>query len=349
MRKRALSLALVPVLAAIAVFAVLRSTRDVQIAALEKAGLRVMTWNIAWFAEDSNAERLSNIRAVMNRVQPDIIALQEIQSRKALEQLFGDDWEIAIADRPNERQEVALVTRKPLRIIGYELIFEGRQFDDAFPGSRDVLRAVVETPAGNQISFYVIHMKSRHGGRMETDSHRIFGTALLAAYIRGMNEEFVVTLGDFNDTPDDESVNILESGDLRAKGGMAPADNPFMHNLTEEIWAKDYVTMELRDRFRGTDMIPRAEGARRENDRLRGVNYRFPDDVAVLQIMFDQILVSPKMNELFSGRIGIFAGVEALRGRPPNVQVESSGYVRYTDKGTLASDHLPVYADFRIP
>lgn len=346
MKNRVLSSALLPLMA---VFAVLCSTCGGQIPSLDKSGLRVVTWNIAWFAEDSNPQRLENIRSVLNRLQPDIVALQEIQSRKALEQLLGNDWEIAIADDPSEQQELALVAKKPLKIVSYELIFDGRRFDDAFPGKRDVLRAVVETPAGNRISFYVVHMKSRRGGRMETDARRIFAAALLAAYIRGMNEDFVVTLGDFNDTPDDESVNILESGDLRAKGGTAPTENPFLHNLTEPLWAQDYVTMELRERFRGSDMVPKTEGARRENDRLRGTKYRFPDDVAVIQIMFDQILVNPNMKRLFSGTVGIFAGVEALEGRPPNVQVETSGYVKYIDKGTLASDHLPVYADFRIP
>jgi endonuclease/exonuclease/phosphatase family metal-dependent hydrolase len=348
MKFRPLYISLVPLAAALGIFLLIRTTCGVQTAPATKVGLRVATYNIAWFGEDAHPERIANIKSVLNRVDADVYGLQEIASRKALDQIFDSNWEIGIADDPSEPQETAIAVKKPLKIQSVELVFEGRNLDDAFPGKRDVLRAVVATPSGEQITFYVVHLKSRSGGRLNTDQRRIFACALLAAYIRGKNEPFVVALGDFNDTPDDESVNILESGDLRAKAGMAPTKDPFMHNITEPLWAQDYVTIELRDRFRGSDMVARAEGARRENDRLRGIDYRFPDDVNVREIMFDQILVSPKMFQVYSGTAGVYAGADALRGRPPQVRRGDSGFVRYDDKGTLASDHLPVYADFRL-
>jgi endonuclease/exonuclease/phosphatase family metal-dependent hydrolase len=334
---------------AVALFALVTVTCGGQSGLQSKVGLRIATWNIAWFGEDAHPERLANIKSVLSNIDADVIALQEIASRKALEQVFKGEWEIGIIDDRSEPQETAIVVRKPLRIESVELIFEAAHFNEPFPGKRDVLRAVVATPGGNRISFYVVHLKSRSGGRLNTDSRRIFACALMAAYIRGKKEDLVVALGDFNDTPDDESVNILESGDLRAKGGMHRTKNPFMHNITEPLWEKDYVTIELRDRFRGSDMIAQAKGARRENDRLRGVDYRFPQDVSIREIMFDQILVSPKMQLLFTGHADVYAGADALRGRPPRVRRGGSGFVEYEDKGTLASDHLPVIADFRIP
>ena len=47
---------------------------------------------------------------------------------------------------------------------------------------------------------------------------------------------------DFNDNPDDRSLNILETGDPNALGGPEEIDGPFLTNLTEPLMAASPVS-----------------------------------------------------------------------------------------------------------
>ncbi len=306
---------------------------------IENRGLRVATYNIAFLSEEESPTRIENLRSVIHNLQPDILALQEIQSLHALKAILGPEWEIAIQDSPGEDQEVALAVRKPLTLAYSELLFAGKEFETAFPGGRDVLRAVVSPPQGPDIVVYVVHLKSRRGGRRITDPQRIMASALLAGYIRARNEPYAILLGDFNDTPDDTSLNILETGDLFAEGKMENDPDRLLVNLCEPLWAQDYVSFAAYALFRGEPFTPRVRGARKENDRWRNKDYRYPDDLDVTQILFDQILVSPPLAKLSEGSAKIFARPEALRGAPSGRGIP----------GTLASDHLPVYVDLDFP
>lgn len=306
---------------------------------IEKRGLRVATYNIAFLTEKEHPERIENIRSVISNLQPDILALQEIYSRRALETVLGTEWEIFIWDKPDEDQEVALAVRKPLSIAHAEFLFSGKEFDDAFPGMRDVLRAIIATPNGPDIALYVVHLKSRSGGRRLTDPQRIMGAGLLASYIRARNEPKVILLGDFNDSPDDASLNILETGNLFAPGKLENDPDPFLVNLCEPLWAQDFVSFGVHTLFRSKPITPRVRGARKENDRWRNKDYRYPDDLSIIQVLFDQILLSPELAKLAAGPAQIYSQEDALRGTP-----SARGGM-----GTLASDHLPVYVDLVLP
>lgn len=251
-------------------------------------------------------------------------------------------------DDPSEAQELAIAVRRPHVLVGSEMVFTGPALDPAYPNRRDALRAVVQTPDGGKLVVYVLHMKSRSGGRNATDWQREMAAGLLASYIAGRRDEpHVVVLGDLNDAPDDRSVNILESGDLLAKPGKAPFRVLF--NLTESLAEKDFVTYGLDRLYEdGKPLQPVVKGAFEENARLRGVDYRYPDDVRVVQTFMDQILVSPPLAKAWQGGVGVYAGAPAVRGSRGRTRVESNQPV-YAEKGDLASDHLPVYADLRLP
>jgi endonuclease/exonuclease/phosphatase family metal-dependent hydrolase len=342
-------MAAIPVVAAAVVAFGLHVTCRSAAAVQPKAGLRIVTYNIAWLDSEAAPERVANLQSVLRDLNADVIALQEVDDRAAAARVLGDEWEIAIADDASEAQEVALAVRKPLRVEKWQQIFRGPEFEHAFPGRREALSVTVSTPNGSRVIFIVVHMKSRGGGgRLQTDAARIAGCSLLAGYVAGLQEQFVCVLGDFNDTPDDQSVNILESGLMAARGGMEPGDGAFLVNVCEAIWAEDYVTLYLYERFRGDPLVPRVQGSRAENNKFRGREYRFPDDVAVKPIMFDQILVSPKLAKLQSGETNVYSGEAALRGTSSRVTRTESGRAQHELRGTLASDHLPVYADFRL-
>ncbi|MBS1721727.1 MAG: endonuclease/exonuclease/phosphatase family protein [Armatimonadetes bacterium] len=311
--------------------------------------VRVMTYNLQWFSEDANPKRIDNVRSVLAHIQPDVVALQEIESERALRQVFGNEFELGIIDVPDEHQELALAVRKPFSLVSTELVFSTPSLDEAFPGSRDVLKCLVQTPTGVPMTVYVVHMKSRRGGRLTTDSARESACGLLAAYLATRaKDENAIVLGDFNDAPDDRSLNVLESGDLAARAGDSVRTPSLLVNLADDAAKKDMVSEGLYKLFNGRPIDPVVRGAKADNDRLRGQDYDFPADVRVEQILFDQILVAPRMAK--GARLQVYSGEDALRGSPGRTTVNGNE-VSYDDKGDLASDHLPVWADLvpRLP
>lgn len=313
---------------------------------------RVMTYNIQWFHARAGDQRVANIRAILDKVQPDIVGVQEVEGRAAMGRLFGSEWQVGMLDDPGEFQELGIAVRRPYRLESFGMLFTGEALNYAFPGKRDALRAVVRTPGGETLVVYVLHQKSRSGGRLQTDAQREMAAGLLAGYIAAAREENVVVMGDLNDAPNDRSVNILESGDLMAEGGPR-GEYRILANATEELHEQDWTTLGVNDLFFGEPGVSaRVRGAKADNDRLRGRDYRFPQDVQVRQVFFDQILVSPR---LWARGVSaqVFDGVEALRGLRGRVRVsedERTGArtVQYLEEGTLASDHLPVWADVRL-
>lgn len=309
------------------------------------ASLRVATYNLEWFSEDANPERIANLKSVVGAVDAHIWGLQEVQSQKAAQQVWGDGWQIAMLDDPDEHQELALAVRKPYTLGEFKTVFPDPSQDPAFPGKRDVLRGVVTGPDGFAATVYVVHLKSRRGGRVQTDIQRREALGLLAAHIVGRSEPNVIVMGDMNDAPDDQSVNVLETGNLLVEGGRNDAPR-FMYNLAEELYDKDMVSYGLERLFEGKELAPIVAGAKEDNERLRGRDYQFPQDVKVTQILFDQILVSPSLNGKWT-RSSVYSGVDALRGEGGRTTVTDSGVV-YEQKGSQASDHLPVVAEFSV-
>ncbi|MCC6403091.1 MAG: endonuclease/exonuclease/phosphatase family protein [Fimbriimonadaceae bacterium] len=327
------------------VFLVLRSSAQ----DANRTTLRAMTYNIEWFSEDANPVRVANLKAVLADVKPDIVGMEEIQSRKALEQVFDTkQWQLGLDDDPKEAQELAIAVRRPYVLIGTQMVFRGPALDRAYPNDRDALRAVVQTPSGGQIVVYVLHMKSRSGGRRTTDVQREMACSLLSAYIAHRPEEpNVLVMGDMNDAPNDRSVNMLETGDVLAPAGKTKARVLF--NLTEGLAERDQVTFGLSELYEdGKPLSPVVKGAYAENERLRGQDYRYPQDVKVVQTFMDQILASPGMARAWNGNVKVYTGAAAMRGTGGRTQL-SNGVANYTQKGDLASDHAPVYADFRAP
>lgn len=313
----------------------------------QSANLRVMSYNLEWFSEEANPFRIEKIKAVLDTVKPQVVAVQEVQSRAALRQVFDDNWTIGIKDDPKEDQETGIAVKAPYEIVESDTVFKDTTLDFAFPGGRNVFRAMVKAPDGELFTFYVVHCKSRGGGRLQTDIQRETAAGMLASFIKGKKEPNVVVLGDFNDCPDDVSVNILESGDLRSAGGRLTPKDPILLNLCEPLYDENMVTHGLAALYQsGDELSPIVPGAKAENEKFRGKEYNFPGDVRVEQILFDQILVSPALAPR-SGKPGIFAGRAALEGRVGTTRKNAEGLAEYVEKGTRASDHLPIYVDIK--
>lgn len=309
--------------------------------------IRFMTYNLEWFGEGAAPERIGRIKGVLDATTPDVVGLQEIQSLAALEQVFGEEWTLHGQDEPDEEQDLALAVRKPFRVEAAGNLFRAPELDFAFPGKRDVLQAIVVAPSGEKFRVYVLHNKSRSGGRIKTDAQRQMAMGMLAAWIAARPDDSHVVLGDLNDGPDDVSVNILESGNLRAPAGRHKWDKPLLVNLAEPLYDADGVTHGFYKVPEAERVEARVPGAKEENERLRGKEYRFPDDVKVEPILFDQILVSPNLTAR-TAPASIFAGKAAVEGEGGRIERDAEGRPVVRIKPTRASDHLPVLVEVAL-
>lgn len=304
--------------------------------------IRIATYNIRFLDTDFTEEgdRLEKLKTVIHELQADVIGLQEIDDRAALEMVFDkNEWHIIIDDDSDEEQDLALVVRKTLNVEGVptdldveagHFLFPDSNDDNFFPDRRDVL-SIKLTLADDDTSFHVlvVHAKSRFGGRATTESRRAGASReLLKVLEQKFDGEPFILLGDFNDTPDDRSLNILETGNPSATTNKEEIRGPFLFNLTESLCAEGRVSFgrNTRDIDRDLGKVNTIDPEARE----RNFEHRNYDEHTGDQL-FDQILIPIWMEHVYvPGSAKVFDHPDAAKGN---------------DK-SRASDHLPVFADF---
>ncbi len=315
---------------------------------VSEKSLKIATYNIYFLDGGISEARRQHLRQVLAELDADVIAFQEINDPAALRNILPDGYAVAMIDDPNEVQELALAVRAPLRIRGYRYAFPDSSYDDAFPRSRDLLQVEAEG-LGRTWVFLVHHAKSRRGGRWRNDARRERATALMVDYIRrNLRGRSVVILGDFNDNPDDRSVNILEYGDRNAPAGIDTMPDAFLFNATEALLAQEYASYgyhALYGEVEQDTFPPAVPGSRAENNRWRGREHDYYRDVQIKAILFDQILVSSDLRDAVAAA-GVFHRSVAVRGEPSRIRFDD-GRLVYTRRGSLASDHVPVWVALR--
>jgi len=294
--------------------------------------IRIASYNIQFFSTGvvNQGDRLAKLKQVIDLLDANVIGLQEIDDRAALELLFPPaQWEIVIDDASGDAQDVALVVRKDkLKVKSHRFLFPDAQDDTFYPNHRDLLCGEIELLNGAGKFFVMVeHCKSRLGGRSATDSRREGAASRLVEKIRQeFDDTDFVILGDFNDNPDDRSLNILETGDANAAGGPEEIDGPLLVNLMDRLCAEGHVShgREASDIKNGRiDTID--PNSRQRNNVARGT------DVNTGDILFDQILFPVwTLDKYVGGSVRVFDQPVALTG----------------SSSTRASDHLPVYAEF---
>lgn len=299
------------------------------------ARLRVVTWNLQNFERTAPPERFANVRRVIERLAPDLVGLQEIENRGVLEQVFpAAEWTIVVDDQA-DRLNLALAVRRPLAVTGLsapydagdeQFWFEAPASEPFFPYGRNLLAVEISVPGGEPLLVLVHHAKSRGGGRHVTDWQRCGAAAQIVAGLQAdAAGRDVVLLGDFNDNPDDQSLNILESGDWRAEPGPSQGPGALLVNLAEGLLADERCSWGVRDMpVRAGRIETRVGGSRQRNDAERFTSG------APQPVLFDQILVSPSLAQrVVRGSVRVFDEAIAIAG----------------DDATRASDHLPVSCD----
>lgn len=310
--------------------------------------LRVATYNIKFLSVSLAEARVRNLREVVRLLDADVVGLQEVDDRAALELVFSPrEWLLVIDDDSGDEQDLAVAVRKPLKVAGLnrdpndldadddDFLFSGPRHPDVkgnnaeyfFPNRRDVLSVCVETPAGNRFWVLVTHAKSRRGGRAETENRRVGAAESVVKVLkRDYASRDFVFLGDMNDNPDDRSLNVLETGDPNARPEAENKDGPFLANLCEPLLAEERVSWGLREEKARPDgsLDTFDKGSRARNNTSRGGK-----DI-IAPILFDQLLVPVRMkSKVAGGTARIFDRAVAVSG----------------GRDEQASDHLPVYAD----
>lgn len=195
-----------------------------------------------WFAADPAAVRLKlkllsdELLALNGGRGPDILAIVEVENRRAVELLrdalnarLSEDLrytQIVHHDNISGRRiEPALITRLPVDPAGTKSDFDGRRIIQA--------RLVVD---GRPLTVIVGHWTSRVTDR-DGGKRLAYGRAMYGAYLAvdraTPGPADVVLCGDFNDEPTDNSVilGLRATGDASAVLGSADADQPRLLDL----------------------------------------------------------------------------------------------------------------------
>ena len=180
--------------------------------------------------EPVNAIAIQNTARVIRDVNPDILAVMEVEDRRALRQfndhvltqVGGQGYEhIMVIEGNDERGiDVGVMTRKdyPLRFMWSHVHEKSASGFPLF--SRDAPEYEVRTPDGERIWVIPCHFKSKFGGdNTSSRTKRAMQAAKVAEIytrLRKEGDRNVVVLGDFNDTPESTTLrSLLKDTDLK--------------------------------------------------------------------------------------------------------------------------------------
>ncbi len=267
-------------------------------------------------------EHIANVLAALfDSVQPIAIGLSEVENRKVLEDLVAQpalqkfNLGIIHHDSPDERGiDVALLYNKDVIEEVYDAFLPVEYTFDPNDKTRDIVYFKGYMTEQFPVYFFVNHWSSRRSANGDSEKKRITAAMVLKAKIediyKGEPMARIVVMGDFNDNPDDRSLEYLCSGKYKYPLSQS------LVNLMRLPESRHEFTLKYRD----------------QND------------------VFDQFIVSKNLltseNEYYikNSAAQIFKPLWILYEDP------KYGFVpKRTYKGTFwtggYSDHLPVYID----
>ncbi|WP_343488195.1 endonuclease/exonuclease/phosphatase family protein [Allomuricauda sp. d1] len=209
-------------------------------------------------------KKISSIAKVLSEIgrdvvgnSPDIIGLCEVENIDVLRDLVNhsllqkQDYGIVHFDSPDDRGiDVALLYKKsafiPSSFKSHRLLL----FD--VDGNRDYTRDQLVVSGfldGEQLYFLVNHWPSRSGGETKSRPNRIKAAQLGKRIIDSVQkmdvDAKIISMGDFNDDPRDESIKNV----LKSKGKQKQLDSLSLFNPMEKLFRKGAGTLAYRDRW----------------------------------------------------------------------------------------------------
>lgn len=208
------------------------------------------------------AERLAKVITAAGKWNaPVLVGLCEIENRDVLETLVKTDpisqfhYKIVQKDSPDPRGiDVALLYRPDLfHPIDFAAIPVIDPFNKAFR-TRDILKVVGLVGKADTLTIFVNHWPSRYGGLMETRGKRALAANTLrksvAEVVRTNSKAKVVCMGDFNDSPNDQSLEEILTAKIPGLADKVDLINLSRDWMTDEIQTiKSKYKWEVFDQF----------------------------------------------------------------------------------------------------
>lgn len=211
----------------------------------------------------SKTERLAKVILAAGKWNsPILVGLCEIENSTVLELLTKSkilsqhNYKIVHKDSPDERGiDVALIYRSEFfRPFDYQAIPLIDPDDRAFK-TRDILHVSGVLNGCDTLHVFVNHWPSRYGGIMETIKYRRLAAETLNRSIQAILVKKplakIVCMGDFNDSPKDESLakvlGAKSNDDLKVSGEMINLSSGWLSNNVLTI--KSQYTWEVFDQW----------------------------------------------------------------------------------------------------
>lgn len=176
-------------------------------------------------------KELEQLAATIRRVNADVLALQEVESRDYLQRFLDvmlpdSGYEQVVHFEGNDLRgiDVCLISRVP---IGPVVSHRHLRFPGADGASatfeRDVLAATIEPNGGKPFELWVLHLKSNSDGREHAEPIRLSECKQVRALLDRRLEQDpnarIVVCGDFNDTAESATLQtIVGAGETALRG-----------------------------------------------------------------------------------------------------------------------------------
>ncbi len=168
-------------------------------------------------------KELKALAEILKQNNSDIVALQEVENKEALQELLGiaglkDKYNIIVGKSDNRGIAAALLISKKFPIKKVNI----HENDTTF--KRPPVEAIVELAPGFNVKIFSVHLKSKRGGA-ESDIQRQKEAAKLIEYAKKDNMPTIL-MGDFNDSPDSATISTIKNANF--------TDTRNLDNLSKE-------------------------------------------------------------------------------------------------------------------
>lgn len=176
-------------------------------------------WTVDRF-NDKVGKLTKVISEIVQPDYPDVIGLAEIENKWVMESILDEMKRKGIGrysfihyDSPDERgSDVALIYNTETFIV-----LDSTPILVHLPGiedrTRDILYVKGKTLTGEILHLYTVHFPSRNAGTEVSERRRYFVASELrnavSTLLNEHSDEKVLIMGDFNDTPDDNSIDEI--------------------------------------------------------------------------------------------------------------------------------------------
>lgn len=210
-----------------------------------------------WKKIDNISKVISEIGSESSITSPDIIGLCEVEKKSVLEHLVyhknleDSGYGIVHFDSPDERGiDVALLYRKtafiPTSFKSHRLLLIDTEGNRDYTRDQLVVGGFLDT---EEFYFLINHWPSRSGGESRSRPNRIKAAVLNKRIIDSLQrlkpDAKIISMGDFNDDPRDESIKKV----LMAKETPKQLDSLSLYNPMEKLFRKGMGSLAYRDRW----------------------------------------------------------------------------------------------------